>query len=564
MPAAPDPFQPHLNRASSLFEQGEVVQAGQIWQAILKRNPAHRAARAGLYLVKLALEHRDASRTPQDDERLLQEGCTLFDMGQVEDALRKWEQILAANPRHQLAFAYANDARRELGRPPLPEGGPAPGGPAPGPGSAPAWPEPAWPEPAAWPDPAVPPGPAGGDVAGAAQQVLEGVQLYDMGMTEEAMAKWERALELDPDQRDAPAYLGMARRDQAQAAQPKPAQPARPASAPQSPQAPPAPLESAPLEAQIIQAEELLRLQRLLDAVQAFQRLLDREPQDPRILRGYHQARALLTAKMEPAIALDRPEPKAPTPLPPADPPSALTARSAPVRSGFRLPGAVRRLARPRWLSSTRQLALALGLLLLVVAALIGYGLMRREAALREAVAAAKQNALKPVSRRVEIPSLAESSVAIHQEAERVLGDDPLRAYFRAREWQRREPDNPAASGLVDRARTQLARTAPAGTPEDCDRMLQSGDLDGARRSILRLLPAAPDDPGLQARAREVVLALVPLYVTRDRMDEARNALLLARAMFPQEKIWPAKLQLLESIQGMAKDDRAAWIQLLG
>ena len=550
MPAAPDPFQPHLHRASSLFEQGEVVQAGQIWQAILKRNPAHREARAGLYRVKLALERQNAPRNPQDDDRLLQEGCTLFDMGQVEDALRKWEQILAANPRHQLAFAYANDARRELGRPPLPEGGP--GGPA-----APAGPGPAWAA-TTRPEPAVRAEPAGADVAGAAQQVLEGVQLYDMGMPEEAMVKWERALALDPNQRDAPAYLGMARRDQAQAARAKPV-PAR-----RAPQAPQEPREPDSLDAQILQAEELLRLQRLLDAVQAFQRLLDREPQDPRILRGYHQARALLAARVEfPTISLDRPEPKAPS-LPPADPPPVLTVRSAPVRTGFRLPGGIRRLARPRWLRTPTQLALALGLLLLVLAALLGYGLMRREAALREAVAAAKQNALKPVARRAEIPSLAEPAAAVHQEAERVLGDDPLRAYFRAREWQRREPDNPAAAELTGRAKAQLARGASAGTPEDCDRMLQSGDLDGARRSILRLLAAAPDDPGLQARAREVVQALVPLYVTRDRMDEARDALLLARAMFPQEKIWPAKLQLLESIQGMAKDDRAPWIQLLG
>jgi len=519
MPAAPDPFQPHLHRASSLFEQGEVVQAGQIWQAILKRNPAHREARAGLYRVKLALERQNAPRNPQDDDRLLQEGCTLFDMGQVEDALRKWEQILAANPRHQLAFAYANDARRELGRPPLPEGGP--GGPA-----APAGPGPAWAA-TTRPEPAVRAEPAGADVAGAAQQVLEGVQLYDMGMPEEAMVKWERALALDPNQRDAPAYLGMARRDQAQAARAKPV-PAR-----RAPQAPQEPREPDSLDAQILQAEELLRLQRLLDAVQAFQRLLDREPQDPRILRGYHQARALLAARVEfPTISLDRPEPKAPN-LPPADPPPVLTVRSAPVRTGFRLPGGIRRLARPRWLRTPTQLALALGLLLLVLAALLGYGLMRREAALREAVAAAKQNALKPVARRAEIPSLAEPAAAVHQEAERVLGDDPLRAYFRAREWQRREPDNPAAAELTGRA-------------------------------ILRLLAAAPDDPGLQARAREVVQALVPLYVTRDRMDEARDALLLARAMFPQEKIWPAKLQLLESIQGMAKDDRAPWIQLLG
>ena len=182
MPPAHDPFLAHLNRASALFEAGDVVQAGQIWQAILKRDPAHQAAREGLYRVKLVFDQQAHANA---NEQLLQEGCTLFDLGQVRDALAKWERILGTDPRHQLALTYANNARRELGLAQL------------------ASPQAAAPEPPAL---AADPG----------QLVLEGVQLYDMGMAEEAMSKWRRALELDPQQPDAPKYLELARREQEQ------------------------------------------------------------------------------------------------------------------------------------------------------------------------------------------------------------------------------------------------------------------------------------------------------------------------------------------------------------
>jgi hypothetical protein len=42
----PDPFAPHLRMADDLFAQGDIVKAGQIWQAILKQDPGHGEARA--------------------------------------------------------------------------------------------------------------------------------------------------------------------------------------------------------------------------------------------------------------------------------------------------------------------------------------------------------------------------------------------------------------------------------------------------------------------------------------------------------------------------------------
>jgi tetratricopeptide (TPR) repeat protein len=236
-----DPYAPHLRQADEFFSKGEIVKAGQIWQAILKQQPTHAKAREGLLAVKqrlLALREAEAAvaqahsepapvaapeptenlepapptppptpvevsaasaapavpdesfslpvpepapveapappppsvlmkaspaplmapppqlsgpesapipattpaSMPQvahflvpslegplypaprrvvtgslDPDRLVAEGCTLYDMGQLEDALRKWDQALVMDPAHALARSYANGARRELG-----------------------------------------------------------------------------------------------------------------------------------------------------------------------------------------------------------------------------------------------------------------------------------------------------------------------------------------------------------------------------------------------------------------------------------------------------------------
>ena len=110
---ASDPFETYLQRAEALFLAGDIVQAGQIWQAILKRRPGHQIARAGLYKVKLHFDARAtqgglAGQTPvqessdartaqgappkpqePDVTRLLEQGCILYDAGHVEDALAK-------------------------------------------------------------------------------------------------------------------------------------------------------------------------------------------------------------------------------------------------------------------------------------------------------------------------------------------------------------------------------------------------------------------------------------------------------------------------------------------
>ncbi len=493
MPDLHDPYQNHLDRAESLFQSGDVMQAGQIWQAILKRRPEHAGARAGLFRVKERLERPDPAAVPQ------------------------------AAPPAPVPADQPSETQKQK----------------------------------------------------AVRLVQEGAQLYEMGMNEDAMAKWEEALAAQPDHPDAAAYLAMARRErvappptgrravQAQSpAGPPPVAPAPPV---------PEPGPAAQREARIERAERVLREGRLADAAQAFQQLLETGPQDPRVLQGYHHTRALLAARDAPPVALavvparvPSLMPKAPAVLEPAGPPRSLTVPSAAPRAGFRLPDLVKDIRVPAWFQSPRNLAVGLGALGLVVLGLSFYNLHRREVALRKAVAAAKLDALKPVSRMVKVPALVEPTEAVRREAGQALAEEPLVAYYRAQELLRRDPDDADAAKLAAQARDRMAAIAAPADPEAFDQDIKEGNLDAARTCILNLLRMNPDDPDLRGRAKRVLLALAPLYATEGHLGQARDTLRLGRAMFPRDPSWQARLRLLEALQAMPERDRAPWLQLLG
>ncbi len=650
-----DPFAPYHSQAQALFEAGDVVKAGQIWQAILKRDPANETARAGLYKVKAHFDARatqdglqapvpapepPAPAPPQDGDRhtltppspelnglldagcalydagliakaistwemalhqdpdnalargyidgarrkleadnpppepepepaappapapapvedeiekFLRDGCTLFDMGQTEDALLKWERILAIEPGHALAIAYANDARKDLGLPPLV------------PGEAPA------PRPQAAPQPE-PPRPVHRDEDGARADILvrEGVQIYDMGMVEEAMDKWQQALALEPGHRDALGYLEMARRDREQAPPSRAPQRMEPAAASPAPipmaapQAPPQPAQDSQ-EPRILAAEHLLRNQKFDEAAYAFQRLMETGSLDPRVLQGYQQARAVLQAREEEATAIIMaPPPAAPAPAPaPVVQPRAVQTRP-PVRSGLKLPAVFGNLNLPPWFNKPANLAIAGGALFLAALMLLLLRAHQRDVALKEKVAAMKADAMAPIARRSQIVVIAETAQEIRAEASKALADDPLTAYYRAQECVRLDPGDGAAAQLLERARARMAETPPVGSGADFDQSLKSGDLESARNTIGDQLRKSPDDPELKAKARTVYLALAQANAAKEHFTEARDLLLQGRAMFPQDKTWAARLKLLEEIQAMPKGDRANWIPLLG
>lgn len=617
------PFEPYLNQAKALFEAGDIVKAGQIWQAVLKRDPASEEARAGLYKVKahfdaratqdglravaepepnrqtltppspevnslldagcalydaglvakavttweqalrqdpdnaLAKGYLDGARRKLETEsapapeappppappasgdetdKLLRDGCTLYDMGQVEDALKKWERILDSDPHNTLALAYANDARKDLGLAPVAGGArPSPASPAASQAVQDAQ------------------GGAGdGEASRADQLVRDGVQIYDMGMLDEAMEKWRQALALEPAHRDAIGYLEMARRDQEQAS---------PASAPARPEPPPkAAAVPENLEPRILAAENLLRNQKYEEAAFAFQRLMEAGSRDARVLQGYQQARAVLSAREEPPAA---PEPAPAASPAPVDPPRALTVK-APQRSGLKLPSFLGDHALPRWLDSPSRLAMAGGGAVLLALALLGYRHFQRNAALTGAVAAAKASAMAPIARRSQIVHLGETPEEIRSECVHALVDDPLTAYYRAQELLRLDPGDAAAAQLLGRARGRFASIPPVGSEQDLERSIKDGDLESARNSVGDQLRRNPDDPDLKSRARMIYLALVQLKAAGEHFNEAREILKQGRAMFPQDRTWPARLHLLDEIQSMGKGTRSAWIPLLG
>jgi len=188
-----------------------------------------------------------------------------------------------------------------------------------------------------------------------------------------------------------------------------------------------------------------------------------------------------------------------------------------------------------------------------------------QDRALAAAVASRKGEVLAPVKRSTEVPALAEDPQAIRKEAEGAIGEDSLLAYLRAQELVRLQPSDASASQLMDRAKGGLSSTVSGSFAlPDFERLVQIGDLDGADKLMDGLLRMDPDNTLLRQRAARVWLAKAQVFASKDRWGDAKDALARGRAAFPQDKIWMARLRLLEQIQAMPKTERASWIQLLG
>ncbi len=684
-----DPFESYLKKAAVLFEVGDVVQAGQIWQAILKKSPNHEEARAGLYKVKLYFDARATqgglvserpqeqiapspapqppAATPSNDQvRLLEQGCTLYDAGHLEDAIAKWEQVLEQDPHNVLARGYITGAQRTLGLP-APEASGEPGprataalpadlylgagiipaspketpiAPPPIPASVPAidkdeadrllrdgctlydmgQPEDAlrkWerllsidpehelvrayikdarrdlgfdtlsdgavPAPVEHPPTGIHVQAATGDHLPAdAQERLEqllreGTQLFDMGMAAEAILKWEEVLAMAPGHKDAEAYRAMAQRESEEQTRTIPPPPAeKPAPRP----------TTEDFEPKLRKGESLLHQGRFEEAAFLFQEALKLSPQNFRALQGLHQAEALLEARQgthtAPPAQLYPPTPPLPTELAthpaleigkaPADevvePPATLTTPAPPARKGLELPQLLKQLEAeiPSWLKQPRTILAILGgvVLLNVIFLLVRWN--RGEALLKQKTASFREAALVSVARNLEITDLAETPEAIRREAEAVLGDDPLRAYYRAQALIRLNPlDGPAAQ-LMGRAGSAMAQAPDAGrgSTKEVDKLLQSGELDAAEKMLLGLLKQSPDDADLKARSARLGLSLAQIYASKERWGDAEDQLKRGRAMFPTDKAWGARLLFLGRIKAMGAEERKAWIQFLG
>lgn len=586
-----DPYESYLLQAEDLFAQGEVIKAGQIWQAILKQRPAHAQARERLMAVKQHLltlreaaaapvtpvsepvpiaepipvppapisepvpEPEPPSPTPEpvrvitgalDPERLVAQGCTLYDMGQFEDALHKWEQVLILDPAHGLACGYANGARRELGLPPLP--------------------------PAPVPQVVVQPQQAPLADEDADKLLREAVQLYDMGLVEEAIFKWERVLVLEPQRQEIQGYLRQARMEVEQEASGPAATPAHTLSRSADQDA---------LDLKFRQAEHLLTLQRHEEAAFTFQQALGLDPGNTRALQGLERCRkprgrGLLPADLGPAPAVSFDAQgriamvgeQAPTPpeTQGVEPPAAVLKAATAAREGLSLPARFRAATTwmPAWLKAPRVFAgLGGGILVLVIGLSLLHG-YRKDQALREEVRAARTAALAPVAQQSEARDLTESPESIRQETEAALVTDPLRAYLRAEALLARNPGDAAGAQLLEKARAGLAGGITGASLPEFQKHLQNGDLEAATQVMDALLRAQPADEDLRARAARLHLALCSAHAAQAKWDAAQADLFRGRALFPHDKTWQARLALLERVKALPKAQQAGWIPLLG
>ncbi len=666
-----DPFEPYLQQADDLFTQGDVVKAGQIWQAVLKRVPDHAEAKAGLARVKtffgvratqeearntlsqpapapqpssttlldqgtalydggqveealqvwerlldqdphhvLARGYTNMARSllglplremppeppapppvaerpsrdtaprvggstlaiggsttdsapmppperppePEDDETLLRNGCLLFDMGQPEDALLRWERILQRNPSHPQARDYVNQVRKQLGQPLL--------------------------EALTSESPtthAIP------EASSAHQEehedrlerlVRDGVHLFDMGMSEEAIEKWEVVLQERPDHPDALGYIAMARREPISptgAGAPPPPPPPAPAPVP-----PPPPVEVLPptraelrrdIQNALDQADRLLQLQRFDEALQLYGRVLEADPAQPSALHGYQMARTLAQASPEPPAPQAIPEPE-PDPVDApavAIPATAVATRQAEPRSGLELPEALRRLQLPPWALAPKFWAMVVGILTvtIVITTLVNGHI--RDTKLKVEVEAAKKEAMAQALRATQVPDLTESVEALVKDAEAQMQASPLLGYLRAQAVMSLQPDHPAGPALLERGRTLLSSSpTPTGGLSEVDSLAKAGDLEAAHALLLSLLRQAPDDADLRARTFRLTGRLVQQNALQEHWGPAREGLVLMRALYPSDRSPSLRIRLLDGIQGMPKTERRYWIPLLG
>lgn len=588
-----DPYASYLQQADALFAAGDVVKAGQIWQAILKREPAHGPAREGLLKVKAILDQPKAEAVasappepepappaapvapvappgPSQDELdlMVRQGCTLYDMGQVEDALGKWEEVLVHAPNHAMALEYAGGARKELGL--------APGAPAGLPAPAPAAPAKA-PEAAAV-KPAGDPSEIDALLRGAAQ-------LYDMGVVEEAMDKWRKVLELDPDHEQARSFIRMAEKEEAENRQRwAAATSAMTSQAPASP-APASPLPSTPghvqsspladatvampsqlhgQEPRLAQARHLLETGHANEAVHAFRQLVEENPNNQEARNGLAQAQAALVTSTAPPgqgqrLMADWVVATKSVPVP-----AAVTSAAPPKRGGLQIPEVLRAIQLPPWVLTPTFLGGVAGGFLALGIGLHFYRAAQQDRRLLADVQAALQAAKAPVAKATAIADLDESPAAILAEGQKALKDDPLRAYHRAKEVLRRAPSDGAAAQLLERARLALV---PLGstpvTRAEADAAFRDRDLVKADRLMDAVLRADPENRELLLRATRLLSLLAQAHAAGGEWDEAREALLRARALAPQDRTWNARLSLVDRIKDQPRQEQPGWIALL-
>jgi len=560
----------HLQHASLLFGAGEVVKAGQIWQAILKIHPSSEEARAGLRKVRDVLSNASTDKpkpeTPLMEpeaatsgqgpaELLIKQGRAHYDQGSLHEALEAWEKALEMDHGSNLALSYARGVRKELGLP-IPEAMGAAKNPHSN--NQPSEPESrSVGEIGARPQITKDQGAAPNGAAGSkrqpeeiASQIEKGSQLYKMGKIVEAIAAWETALSMDPSSALTKGYLAMAWEDLDNKRQPSPTGVPPKKREPLSGSMPP----------------EYGRQGRAS------------EPKDESAAETYNSGADAQAGGGRSAPDQDNPpEPDAPTQaknppgavsasreVAPAKMPAMIIETHVQTRQGPALPQHLHRVPLLfRLLTPTAIKAASLLAFLLVGAA--AWALWaKRDAQLKARQTAIVEEAIKMANKSIKGVSLSQSADELKSEAKSAMSSDPLRAYLLVQELISRDPNDTSSAKMLEHAKQSMAAAAKVRADGDLNLLLSDGALDDAEILLKSTLMQNHDNMRARENLARVCLMQARHLVANGQWGKARAKLMMGAALFPRDPSWQARIKFLETIHASPKEDHARWAELLG
>jgi tetratricopeptide (TPR) repeat protein len=543
-----------LKQASDFFDVGEVVKAGQIWQAILKRDSSIAEAKSGLLKVRAALSKGEGSiakppaqpkaAAPQaadgSVERFLQEGCSLYDSGALLGALDAWEKVLAIDPGHYLALSYTRGVRKELGLPINDDSSV--------PQNTDSLPEtPVAPSQQPQGEPIVQ------DVAHSVHQekivslVERGSQLYKVGNLGSAIETWESVLALDPDNVLAKGYLTTARIDM------------KDRSVDNAAPFPTAEVGPSHTDALFISLDQSNPRAIMPSDGQQFQKsggLQQSEPFerssqiDVPIGSGPPFATIRPVAGIKKNIATQMP--------------SLITSKHEPKRQGPAFSKEIKKLPLLSRLASPLSFIITFGIILLLAAGVFWFISAKKDALLRATQAAIKEGAIKNAHQSIKIINLSLTTEELKSQARAALGNNPLRAYMLVQEVIALDPTDSSAAKLLDQAQQTMTTMPRAGTDADFNRLMAGANLDGAAALLEARLRQNPNNIRIREDLARLCLLQARSHIKQDNWNGARSRLLMGAALFPKDPTWQARLKLLEHLQSIPREEQQRWTELLG
>ena len=618
----------HLKHAAALFDVGKIVMAGQLWQAILKIDPANSEAKAGLRKVRDSLaagadaesavsgtdsdapaaslqaqplseesqDERDELPQPddaQDDssasasaefERYLLKGRSLYDEGDLQGALEAWEKAFAIDPGQSLVQSYARGVRRELGLP--------------------------------MPDDLRHPAQEGNDSPLAEKPLDDNSDQLDSkasgcsGHPPSNISYAESGFVNIEIERRAPALPKKTGGDEE-------------------------------IRLLIDRGSNLYEMGQLENAVVAWSEALALDP-DNSLIKSYlslaqsdlDNEKAIIPSDCGPSLTQAPPEDDGPTALPsisssgatetnrirngnassatapfrnqssrtataeddsgesasknrfgkttgdpiaPHDKRSASASAKNPITQ---MPDVVTHspalnrhgpslhddIHISPLLPRPRVLAISLVAALLLVVGAFWIKATQKDALLKAAQTAIREAAIKQAAQYEKVEPLALTTAELGAQARAAMADSPIKAFMLAQEAIKRDPMDTSAPKLLEDAKRAMAALP---LPQDAkggslNQLMAAGNLDSAEKLLEARLMQNPGDMRTRENLARITLLAARAYARLGRWDSARSQLSMGAALFPNDLAWRARLKLLDYLQSAPEDEQRRWIELLG